>query len=125
VYASARRRKLAPFSRFVKLAKVFVLSSGKVDHCNTLQHTATHRNTSQHIATHRNTLQHTATHCNTLQHALQHTPQHVDVYALARRRQVFVLIQSVCTLQHTATRTATHTATRRRVFVLIQSVCTL
>jgi len=37
-----------------------------LDHCNTLQYTATHDSTLQHTATHCNTLQHTVTHCNTL-----------------------------------------------------------
>ena len=62
--------------------------TAKLQHCNTLQHTATHCNTLQHTATqaaacrgssafsrtilcNTATLQHTATHCNTLQHALQ------------------------------------------------------
>ena len=41
-------------------------------HCNTLQPTATHCNPLQHTATHYTTLQHTATHCNTLQRTATH-----------------------------------------------------
>jgi len=50
-------------------------------HCNTLQHTTTHHNTLQHTATHGNTRQHTATHCNTLQHtATHHNTLHNTTY---------------------------------------------
>ena len=53
-----------------------------VEHCNTLQHTATHCNTLQHTSTHCNTLQHIATHWNTLQHAGPHcnTPQYTATH---------------------------------------------
>jgi len=82
------------FNTFTKVYIDFAQRKQRVDslqHCTTLQHTATHNNILQHTATHRNTLQDTATHCNTLQHTathcntLQHTATHCD------------------TLQHTAT----------------------
>jgi len=53
-----------------------------VEHCNTLQHTATHCDTLQHIATNCNTLQQIATRCNTLDHtnAPQYTATHCNIY---------------------------------------------
>ena len=74
------------------LCIVHLYQVARLNHCITLQHTATHCNTLQHTATHCNTLQHTAAHmcivhlyqvarmnhCITLLHTAAHcnTPRH-------------------------------------------------
>jgi len=74
---------------------------GRLQNCNTLQHTAAYCNTLQHTATHCYTLLHSTPHCNILQHNTTHcnTLQH----AAAR-----------CdTMQHTATHPKPETPTQK------------
>ena len=93
--------------------------TAKLQHCNTLQHTATHCNTLQHTATqaaacrgsgafsrtipcNTATLQHTATYCNTPQHILPKGLLPVEAAALLAE-QCTATLHPCNTLQRTAT----------------------